>query len=73
MAALENGIGAVATASGQSAQFMAIATIVCPFSPVVEWVPLTALLARLAQVTTSLRGKYPFQLPGVPTEADLFL
>ena len=29
MAALENGLAAVATASGQAAQFMAIATIVC--------------------------------------------
>lgn len=31
MAALENGLGAVAASSGQSAQFMAIATIVCAF------------------------------------------
>jgi len=41
MAALENGLAAVAASSGMSAQFMAIATIVCTFSSEAENISLT--------------------------------
>ena len=41
MAALENGLAAVAASSGMSAQFMAIATIVCNFSSEAENISLT--------------------------------
>lgn len=41
MAALENGLAAVAASSGMSAQFMAISNIVYAFSSEVENVPLT--------------------------------
>lgn len=73
MAALENGIAAVAASSGQSAQFMAIATIVRPsFLVPKEFSSFTMLFvaARLVQVTTSLRGSYPSQLPYDVTKAD---
>ena len=56
MAALENGIAAVSTASGQAAQFMAIATIVCAFTPRWNEVLFIPFFTRPVQETISSRG-----------------
>ena len=73
MAALENGLAAVSAASGQSAQFMAIATIVCVFFSFrdgMHSVYDALMIIRLVQVTTSFRGSYLLQLFCAIPEAD---
>lgn len=65
MAALENGHDAVAASSGQSAQFMAISTIVWALFSDAQCAPLTLsfVIIRLITATILFRGQCPLWLP----------